>query len=238
VEIIAEAIEHAHSQGILHRDPAVERDHRPSDQPCITDSGLAKNCGKPIRLTATGEVFGSPDICRPSRRWARAGKFPPRVTFIRWGVAVSSAHRRATVPRRTLQAILLQVLNRDLCPPADQSRTRWIWKQFASSAWERNRPAGYATARELAEDLGRFLRDEPVLAAFLRAPAKRGVGAADIPRSRCSGTVLLLHRGVATISTLVSRAHQSRAQGQRESGGIPCLRKARHPLGRTSRAAF
>src|SRR6185436_14200844 len=79
VRTIAEAIQYAHEQGILHRDLKPSNiliDQ--SDQPRVTDFGLAKRlgvppsdgpetqepaeAGTPSQLTVTGEVLGSPSF--------------------------------------------------------------------------------------------------------------------------------------------------------------------------------
>src|SRR5690349_20520116 len=69
---IAEAVQYAHSQGVLHRD------FKPSnilidqnDQPHITDFGLAKRLDDSQRsslksqLTITGQVLSSPNFMPP-----------------------------------------------------------------------------------------------------------------------------------------------------------------------------
>src|SRR5262245_25637782 len=66
LKTIAEAIHHAHRQGILHRDL------KPSnilidefDQPHITDFGLAKRLTGDADLTLSGQVLGSPNFMPP-----------------------------------------------------------------------------------------------------------------------------------------------------------------------------
>src|SRR5216117_1095553 len=82
VRLIAEAIHYAHGQGILHRDlkPSnilVDA----SDQPRITDFGLAKRFGSDsqlsthdAQLTLTGQMLGSPNFMPPEQASSQRGK--------------------------------------------------------------------------------------------------------------------------------------------------------------------
>ena len=82
VRLIAEAIHYAHGQGILHRDlkPSnVLVDA--SDQPRITDFGLAKRFGSDSQLstlspqlTLTGQMLGSPNFMPPEQASSQRGK--------------------------------------------------------------------------------------------------------------------------------------------------------------------
>src|SRR6266513_2600932 len=68
VKLLAEAIHYAHQQGILHRDlkPSnVLVDA--SDQPRITDFGLAKRLDGDASLTVTGQMLGSPNFMPPEQ---------------------------------------------------------------------------------------------------------------------------------------------------------------------------
>src|SRR4029450_3200515 len=76
VKLIAEAIHYAHSQGILHRDlkPSNVLVEAATDQPRITDFGLAKRLDGDSSLTLTGQVLGSPNFMPPEQAKSGRGK--------------------------------------------------------------------------------------------------------------------------------------------------------------------
>ena len=72
LKIIAEAVHYAHQHGVLHRDlkPSnVLIDA--SDQPRITDFGLAKRLTVDSDMTLTGQVLGSPNFMAPEQAEGR-----------------------------------------------------------------------------------------------------------------------------------------------------------------------
>lgn len=77
---IARGLEHAHRQGIIHRDlkPSnilITRDHEGADIPVVVDFGIARRSidveSRGKRLTATGQVLGSPLYMSPEQCQAR-----------------------------------------------------------------------------------------------------------------------------------------------------------------------
>ena len=76
LKVIAEAIHYAHEQGILHRDlkPSNVLVEAATDQPRVTDFGLAKRLDGDSSLTMTGQVLGSPHFMPPEQASHNGGK--------------------------------------------------------------------------------------------------------------------------------------------------------------------
>jgi hypothetical protein len=70
--------------------------------------------------------------------------------------------------------VLHQVVNDDpLAPHVLTPRVRTTWKRSASKSSKKEPSRRYQTAQELADELGRFLRDEPIKARA-RHPFRAG----------------------------------------------------------------
>src|SRR5262249_31666127 len=80
MKLVAEAIHYAHERGILHRDlkPSNVLVDAATDQPRVTDFGLAKRLDVESSLTLTGQVLGSPHFMPPEQADARRGKVSRR----------------------------------------------------------------------------------------------------------------------------------------------------------------
>src|SRR5262249_25087296 len=76
LKLIAEAVHYAHEQGILHRDlkPSNVLIDSATDQPRITDFGLARRLDGESSLTLTGQVLGSPNFMPPEQAGEGHGK--------------------------------------------------------------------------------------------------------------------------------------------------------------------
>jgi len=167
VKQIAEAIHYAHEHGVLHRDlkPSnvlVDGD----DLPRITDFGLAKQLEGDASLTVTGQVLGSPNFMPPEQASPGGAEIstasdvyslggllyqlltglPPFLSETITGTLRLVAENEPASPR-----LLVPTVPKDL-------------ETICLKCLQKEPRQRFATAQELAEDLGRFLRDEPIRA--------------------------------------------------------------------------
>jgi serine/threonine protein kinase len=244
VKVLAEAIHYAHEHGILHRDlkPSnVLIDQ--NDQPRITDFGLAKRVEgssefrverssssrerdsnlspqDPLHsLTVSGHPIGSPSFMPPEQaRGQREAIGPGSDVYSLGALLYHLLTGRAPFAAETMEATLSQVLNEDPIPlrrlnpdvPADL-------ETICLKCLEKEPPRRYATARLLAEDLGRFENDEPISARPVTAPEKLWRWARRNPRVAILtvGLMAVFLAGLAGVSWQWRRAERhSRTEAQ------------------------
>ena len=165
VRIIAGAIHYAHQQGVLHRDL------KPSnvlndqfDQPRVTDFGLAKQIHGDSEMTATGQVLGSPTYMPPEKADARRGALgPPSDVYSLGAILYHLLTGRPPFQAGTLEDTLRQLLDTEPVAPCllNASVPRDL-ETICLKCLEKEPKRRYGTALELAEDLGRWLRHEPI----------------------------------------------------------------------------
>ena len=171
---IAEAVAAAHAQGILHRDlkPAnviIDAD----DQPRVTDFGLAKRLDV-ADATVTQQVLGSPGYMPPEQADPQRGRLT--VASDVYGLGALLYHLltgRPPFASASISATLAQVLNTQPPPPrrlnpAIPADLETICLKCLQKEPERR----YPSAPELADELGRFLRREPIRARPIGPPEK------------------------------------------------------------------
>jgi tetratricopeptide (TPR) repeat protein len=162
----AEALDHAHQQGILHRDikPAnLLLDVR--DNLWITDFGLAR-FQKETGLSMTGDLVGTLRYMSPEQALAKRVVVDHRTDIYSLGVTLYEL--LTLVPPfqgSDREELLRQVAFEEPRPPRRlNNRIPAELETIVLKAMEKNPAERYAAAQELADDLGRFLRDEPVRA--------------------------------------------------------------------------
>ena len=167
-EQLARAVGYAHQQGILHRDLKPGNILLAKDgTPKITDFGLAKQMGADAsNQTGDGSILGTPNYMAPEQAEGRISELGPGVDIYALGALFY--HLLTGRPPFVGQSVLdtlQQVRNNDPVPPSKlQPGVARDLETIALKCLQKDVRKRYATARELAEDLGRFLRNEPIRA--------------------------------------------------------------------------
>ncbi len=167
LKVVAEAIHYAHQQGVLHRDlkPSnVLVDA--SDQPRITDFGLAKRLDGNSSITVTGQLLGSPNFMPPEQATAQSGKVGRHSDV--YGLGAILYHLLTARPpfqAESVESVVTQLLNTEpasprLLNPSVPPDLETICVKCLQKEPSRR----YQSAQELADELGRFLRHEPIQA--------------------------------------------------------------------------
>ena len=162
----AEALEHAHSVGVVHRDikPAnLLLDVR--GNLWITDFGLAHVHGD-TQLTMTGDVVGTLRYMSPEQAMAQRGVLDQRTDIYSLGVTLYELLTlEPAFDGRDRQELLRQIAFEEPKPPRRWNRAVPVDLETILLKAMAKEPSGrYATAQEMADDLRRFLDDEPVRA--------------------------------------------------------------------------
>jgi serine/threonine protein kinase/tetratricopeptide (TPR) repeat protein len=163
---VAEALDHAHTRGILHRDikPAnLLLDNQ--GQLWVTDFGLAQIQGNPA-LTMTGAVLGTLRYMSPEQALAKRVVIDGRTDIYSLGVTLYEILTlRPAFDGRDRQETLRKIAEtepmpaRKLNPAVDGDLETIVLKAMSKE------PSGrYATARDLADELRRFLEHKPIRA--------------------------------------------------------------------------
>ena len=161
---VAEALAYAHKQGILHRDI------KPANllldalgNVWVTDFGLAKAFEGEDGLTQTGDIVGTVRFMAPERF---DGRSEPRSDVYALGVTLYELLTLRTLFAESNRTKLIERILHDepVRPRQIDRRIPRDLETIVQKAMAKEPEARYASAAALAEDLRRFLGDEPVLA--------------------------------------------------------------------------
>ena len=162
----AEGLEHAHALGVLHRDikPAnllVQAD----GHLWVADFGLAR-FGADTDLTRTGDILGTLRYMSPEQAMARRVVVDHRTDIYSLGATLYELlTARPAFDGHDRQELLRKIAQEEPTPPRqlDPTIPRDL-ETIVLKAMAKEPEGRYSTALELADDLHRFLADEPIRA--------------------------------------------------------------------------
>ncbi len=163
---VAEALEYAHSQGVVHRD--IKPDNlmlTPEGHLVVTDFGLARFLSAPS-ITISGEMMGTPAYMSPEQVRAEQQAIDHRTDIYSLGVTLYEM-LALEVPFRadTREALLRQILMKDPAPLRRLNpRIPRDLETISAKAIEKDPNRRYPSAKLLAHDLHCFLEGLPITA--------------------------------------------------------------------------
>jgi WD40 repeat protein/tRNA A-37 threonylcarbamoyl transferase component Bud32 len=214
VAAVADALEYAHRQKIVHRDV------KPSNllldgagRPRVTDFGLARRGEGEITVTLDGQILGTPAYMSPEQAAGEQQRVDTRNDVYSLGVVLYEL-LTGELPFRGNQRMLLhQVLHDEPRPPRSlNDRVPRDLETVCLKAMAKAPGRRYASAANMADDLRRWLNGEPVRAR----PVGRGERVARWARRHPAAAALVGVSGLALLALVAAAVglfYNSRLQG-------------------------
>jgi len=233
VSQLADGIACAHGKGVVHRDLKPENvllaagsasdtatPRRTDYVPKITDFGLAKRFNPaepgshPTGLTLTGEIIGTPGYMAPEQARGAPKEIGPLTDVYSLGAILY----RLLTGRPPFQAPLpweaIEQLLRD-DPVAPSSLVPRIPKDLETitlKCLRREQGERYQSAKTVADDLGRFLSGEPILARPVGRIERSVKWARRHPTFAAFVTALVAGIAISTVLTIWALGERGRAK--------------------------
>ena len=224
MKTVAEGVQYAHEHGVIHRDL------KPSNvlldkfgRPRVTDFGLAKKIEADSQLTETGRVMGTPSYMPPEQAGGQTDQVGPLSDVYSLGATLYCLLTgRPPFQAASLLETLNQVLQREpvspqaLNPEVDRDLETICLKCLQKETLRR-----YASAKDFANDLERFLNREPIHARPISRPARAWRWCRRNPIVASLSTAITLALAIGTVVSTHFAIESNRAlKGQKEATAL------------------
>lgn len=230
VEMCA-AVEHAHGHGVVHRDlkpgnVLVDKDGHPH----ILDFGLAKATDQPDAdaslagtLSSPGQVLGTLFYLSPEQAAGTPAEIDARTDVYALGLMLYEALTGA-LPFDTTgrpSDIIQRILDRPPVRPSTLAHhVDRDLETIVLTAMEKDKPRRYPSARDLADDLRRYLAGDPIHA---RPPSRIYVLRKRLIKHRLAVGITAATVALALIVLLAALSHQRRQVAGARRSAVVCL---------------
>lgn len=243
VRTLAEAVEYAHQQGVVHRDlkPSnILTDE--SGRPRVADFGLAKLLTGSDELTAEGDVLGTPAYMAPEQGTRDLGSVTERTDVYGLGaVLYFLLAGRPPFQGNEVRLVIADVINtppkslREIDSRIPDDLETIVLKCLSKAPTDR-----YASARDLADELSRYLAGDPIVARPISRFARLRRRAAKHPFATtlllACVTLGVVTAGVLSLAgqrgTLLAEAAESLSASRTEADAATRLAEAKSTIAR------
>jgi serine/threonine protein kinase len=163
---VADSLHYAHERGVVHRD------FKPSNvmidqegEPHLMDFGLAKREAGEVTMTVDGRIMGTPAYMSPEQASGATHWVDRRTDIYSLGIVLFEVLTGELPFRGNIQMQIRERLNAD--PPDPRRLNQRAPRDLSTiclKCLEREPNRRYGTAQEVAEELRRYLRGEPIAA--------------------------------------------------------------------------
>lgn len=219
VETLARAVQAAHERGIIHRDLKPANVLLTADgTPKITDFGLARRLDAGVDHNRPGTVVGTPSYMAPEQAGGRSDVGPLVDVYALGAILYTLLTGRPPFRAETSKETLRQVLLQEPTPPSQiQPQIPADLETICLKCLEKEPERRFPSAAAVGEELGRFLRAEPIHTRPLSLLVRGWRWCHRKPRMAAGlAGVLLLLSGIALLAVCLAIASWTVAERQRQ----------------------